>query len=150
MNEVERPMVMMWYCRGTEVCPFPLTSLERWFIDCAHFTGKLRGHLRAAAAEGEAEVQQFRLVPEEHLPWPPCAWGQGGLARGGECLLSISVVWTNSAESVFNLFWSKILKSQKLFVDMNGESPENWVWDFPLFHIRRTQWDSVPVGRAHN
>lgn len=35
---------------------------------CACLTGVIWGHLRAAAAEGQAEMQQFRLVSEEYLP----------------------------------------------------------------------------------
>lgn len=53
---------------------------------CACLTGDIWGYLKAAAAEREAEMQQFRLVSEEYLPWPSCTWGQSRLAWGCECV----------------------------------------------------------------
>lgn len=48
--------------------------------------GELWGHHRAPPAEAEAEVQELRLVPEEHLPRPARSRGPAGLARSCECL----------------------------------------------------------------
>lgn len=110
MNKLKRLWKRKWRCHVTEACLWRDSVTAWWHANCAHFTGKLRGHLRAAAAEGEAQVQQFWLVPEEHLPWPPCSWGQGGLARGCECLPSISLYEYNSCFSVlFSLITNLVL-----------------------------------------